>query len=78
MQPVDAAEKYRAKAFIDMFVQRFAKAVAVFISLGVTFAVTDLSSLRYLGVVTLALLVIWVIAARYAGRQFALLEKDEH
>jgi AAA family ATP:ADP antiporter len=76
--PTSAAEKYRAKAFIDMFVQRFAKAVAVFISLGVTFAVTDLSSLRYLGVVTLALLVIWVIAARYAGRQFALLEKDEH
>jgi AAA family ATP:ADP antiporter len=72
--PTSAAEKYRAKAFIDMFVQRFAKAVAVLISLGVTFAVTDMSSLRYLGVVTLALLVIWVIAARYAGRQFAQLE----
>ena len=27
--PTTAAEKYRAKAFIDMFVQRFAKAVAV-------------------------------------------------
>lgn len=68
--PTTEAEKYRAKAFIDMFVQRFAKAVAVLISLGITFAVTDISSLRYLGLLTLLLLVIWVIAARYAGKQF--------
>ena len=68
--PTTTAEKYRAKAFIDMFVQRFAKAVAVLISLGITFAVTDISSLRYLGVLTLALLILWVVAARYAGRQF--------
>jgi AAA family ATP:ADP antiporter len=58
------------QAFMDMFVQRFAKAVAVLISLGITFAVTDISSLRYLGVSTLALLIVWVVAARYAGRQF--------
>jgi AAA family ATP:ADP antiporter len=58
------------QAFIDLFVQRFAKAVAVLISLGITFAVTDISSLRYLGVLTLALLVVWIVAARYAGRQF--------
>jgi AAA family ATP:ADP antiporter len=58
------------QAFMDMFVQRFAKAVAVLISLGITFAVTDISSLRYLGVLTLALLIVWVVAARYAGREF--------
>ena len=68
--PTSAAEKYRAKAFIDMFVQRFAKAVAVLISLGITFAFRDFDSLRYLSLITLALLVVWVIAARYAGRQF--------
>jgi AAA family ATP:ADP antiporter len=72
--PTSAAEKYRAKAFIDMFVQRFAKAIAVLISLGITFAFTDFSSLRYLGVITLVLLVVWVIAARYAGREFARME----
>jgi len=72
--PTSQAEKYRAKAFIDMFVQRFAKAIAVLISLGITFAFQDFSSLRYLGLITLALLVIWVFAARYAGRQFAGLE----
>ena len=74
--PTSAAEKYRAKAFIDMFVQRFAKAIAVLISLGITFAFTDFSSLRYLGIITLALLVVWVIAARYAGREFAQRETE--
>ena len=72
--PTSEAEKYRAKAFIDMFVQRFAKAAAVLISLGITFAVQDMSSLRYLGLVTLALIALWFVAARYAGKQFAALE----
>ena len=76
--PTSAAEKYRAKAFIDMFVQRLAKAVAVLISLAITFAFTDFSSLRYLGVITLVLLVVWVLAARYAGREFARLEDREN
>ena len=74
--PTTEAEKYRAKAFIDMFVQRFAKAIAVLISLGITFAVKDISGLRYLGLVTLALLIIWVMAARFAGRQFSELEDN--
>lgn len=74
--PTSAAEKYRAKAFIDMFVQRFAKAVAVLISLGITFAFQDFSSLRYLSLITLALLVVWIIAARYAGHQFRAMEQD--
>ncbi len=72
--PTSAAEKYRAKAFIDMFVQRFAKAIAVLISLGITFLFQDFASMRYLGLLTLLLLVVWVVAARYAGRKFAELE----
>ena len=75
--PTTAAEKYRAKAVIDMFVQRFAKAIAVLISLGITFLFKDFSSMRYLGLLTLVLLVIWVIAARYAGRKFAELEQAD-
>lgn len=74
--PTTAAEKYRAKAFIDMFVQRFAKAVAVLISLGLTFAFGDFASLRYLSLVTLLLLVLWVVAARYAGRVFRASEEQ--
>jgi AAA family ATP:ADP antiporter len=75
--PTSAAVKYRAKAFIDMFVQRLAKALAVVISLGITFAFQDFSSLRYLSLITLALLVVWVVAARYAGRQFQMMERGE-
>jgi ATP:ADP antiporter, AAA family len=75
--PTSAAEKYRAKAFIDMFVQRLAKAVAVVISLGLTFAFSDFDSLRYLSLVTLALLLLWIVAARYAGRQFRDYEERE-
>jgi AAA family ATP:ADP antiporter len=74
--PTSEAEKYRAKAFIDMFVQRFAKAIAVLISLGITFMFKDISSLRYLGLLTLALIVVWVVAARYAGKQFNELESQ--
>lgn len=73
--PTSSAEKYRAKAFIDMFVQRFAKSVAVLISLGLTFAFTDFDSLRYLSLITLVLLVVWVMAARYAGRKFREFEE---
>ena len=72
--PTTQAEKYRAKAFIDMFVQRFAKAVAVLVSLGITFAFQDFSSLRYLGLLTLVLLIVWIFAARYAGRHFDAME----
>ena len=72
--PTSAAEKYRAKAFIDMFVQRFAKAVAVFISLGLTMVFSDFNSLRYLSAITLGLLVVWIFAARFAGRQFQAFE----
>ncbi len=74
--PTTQAEKYRAKAFIDMFVQRFAKAIAVLISLGITFAFSDIGSIRYLCVLTLGLLVVWLLAARYAGRQFVQLETE--
>ncbi len=74
--PTSSAEKYRAKAFIDMFVQRLAKAIAVVISLGLTFAFSDFESLRYLSVVTLLLLLLWIAAARYAGRQFRAYEEQ--
>lgn len=71
------AEKYNAKAFIDMFVQRFAKVVAVGLSLGVTMVFTDFSSLRWLSVVTIGVAVLWVFAARYAGRRFHEKEGEE-
>ena len=63
-------EKYRAKAFIDMFVQRFAKALAVGVSLAMTIAFDDFASVRWLSAFTAPVIVLWFLAARYAGRHF--------
>lgn len=68
--PTTRDEKYKAKAFIDMFVQRFAKAVAVGVSLVITSVFTDFSSIRWLSIVTVLITVAWILAARYAGGRF--------
>lgn len=68
-------EKYQAKAFIDMFVQRFAKALAVGLSLVFTIAFDDFTSLRWLSLIALAGAAAWFFVARYAGKKF---EAAEH
>jgi len=68
--PTTRDEKYKAKAFIDMFVQRFAKAIAVGVSLGITTVFADFSSVRWLSIFTVVMIALWILAARYAGRHF--------
>lgn len=68
--PTSPQEKYQAKAFIDMFVQRLAKAIAVVLSLGITALFDHFASLRWLSVFTVLLTCVWLVAARYAGRHF--------
>ncbi len=68
--PTTREEKYKAKAFIDMFVQRFAKSVAVGISLVLTTFFASFSAIRWLSLVVAAILAAWIFAARYAGRKF--------
>jgi len=69
--PTTRDEKYKAKAFIDMFVQRFAKALAVGLSLLITTYFAGFESLRWLSLLTVVLLVLWILAVRYVGRVFA-------
>ncbi|MDH3919026.1 MAG: hypothetical protein OEU25_12715, partial [Rhodospirillales bacterium] len=68
--PTTKDEKYKAKAFIDMFVQRFAKAIAVVVSLGITTVFVEFASIRWLSAVIIPLIVLWIFAAVYAGRRF--------
>jgi AAA family ATP:ADP antiporter len=68
--PTTRDEKYKAKAFIDMFVQRVAKALAVGVSLGITLVFTSFDHIRWLSLIVAGLAVIWILAARYAGRRF--------
>jgi AAA family ATP:ADP antiporter len=74
--PTSAREKYQAKAFIDMFVQRFAKAVAVVLGLGVTERFERFETLRWLSLPVIALIVLWVWAVRQAGGRFRKLEGE--
>ena len=71
--PTTKEEKYKAKAFIDMFVQRFAKALAVVLSLGITSVFRDFSSIRWLSALTVVILVGWLATVRYAGKRFEAL-----
>ena len=74
--PTTRDEKYKAKAFIDMFVQRFAKALAVGLSLVITTVFSGFASVRWLSLVAGAILVLWLVAVRYVGRAFAARETD--
>jgi AAA family ATP:ADP antiporter len=65
------AEKYQAKAFIDIFVQRSAKALGVVLSLAMSvFVADDLTAVRALSVVVVGLSIVWLLVAKYAGTRF--------
>lgn len=66
--PLDRHQKYKAKAFIDMFVQRVAKMVSVGIALVAT-GLLGLGGVRWLSLVSIPLLVAWVMLARWLGRR---------
>ena len=75
--PLGRHAKYKAKAFIDMFVQRLAKMVSVFIVLLAT-ELLGLSQVRWLSLVAIPLLAGWTFVARWLGRRNeALLRGDE-
>jgi AAA family ATP:ADP antiporter len=63
-------EKYKAKAFIDMFIQRFAKAIAVVLGLGITSIISGFAGVRWLTLLTIPLLVAWILIVRFLGRSF--------
>jgi AAA family ATP:ADP antiporter len=66
--PTSRDEKYKARAFINMFVQRVAKGLSIFLALG--FAALGFG-LRSLSVATLATLVTLALCGLYAGRRYA-------
>jgi AAA family ATP:ADP antiporter len=52
-----------------MFVQRFAKVLAVVLNLVVA-AMVGLGQVHWLSLATLVILVFWILLVRYAGREF--------
>lgn len=67
--PTSKDEKYKAKAFIDMFVQRFAKVIAVAVNL-VVVAYVSIEHVRWLSLVAIVVIIFWIGIARFAGKKF--------
>ena len=71
--PASADVKYKARAFANMFVQRFGKGVAILMAL-----VLSAIPIRFLSVLALVVIAIWASFALYAGRRFdALTASDD-
>ncbi len=71
--PTSKDAKYKAKAFIDMFIQRLAKVVSV--ALNLVFSVAFVSGVRWLSLVVIVMLIAWVGLVRYVGRGFRKAEE---
>jgi AAA family ATP:ADP antiporter len=63
--PTPPDVKYKARAFINMFIQRFGKSIAILMALGLS--AVPVASLSLLALVVIA---IWIVFAVYAGRGF--------
>jgi len=66
--PTSRDVKYKAKSFIDMFVQRAGKVLAVILNLGLTALV--ITDVRWLSVAVGLLLIAWVGIIRFLGREY--------
>ena len=70
--PMIAGVKYKARAFTNMFVQRFDKGPAVLMAL-----MLSAIPIRFLSILAIAVVCIWTLVAVYAGRQFDKLTAEE-
>ena len=67
--PISQEEKYQAKAMIDILVPRFAKTVATGLNLFlVVYFGTE--QVRWLSLISISILVLWIVVVRFAGRRF--------
>jgi AAA family ATP:ADP antiporter len=73
--PTSDDVKYKARAFINMLIQRIGKGAAILMALGFA-AMADLP-IHYLSLLALFVVVIWVGFAWYAGRRFDALTAEE-
>jgi len=66
--PTSQDVKYKAKAFIDMFLQRAAKVVAVVLNLGLD--ILTAGGIRWLSIPVILLIAGWSYVIRFLGREF--------
>jgi AAA family ATP:ADP antiporter len=75
--PLSRDEKYKAKAFIDMFLYRTAKVVGIGVAFLLGAFFEEYAAIRWLSVVTVILTACWISMARYAGNRFRELTEDD-
>jgi AAA family ATP:ADP antiporter len=85
--PISRNEKYKARAFIEMFLQRTAKVVAIGVTLAITFLFTtkgadgspvlNFDGLRWLSLFTCAVIAVWFYCVGIVGRKFEALRRDQ-
>jgi AAA family ATP:ADP antiporter len=67
--PNKSEERVAAKSIIDLFVQRFAKALAVILNL-VLITQVSLQNVRWLSIIAIGLMMCWVCIALFTSREF--------
>jgi len=70
--PTSADVKYKARAFANMFVQRFGKGIAIVMAIALTAL-----PIRFLSILAIVVVAIWAGFAVYAGRRFDTLTGEE-
>ncbi len=70
-------EKYKSRAFTNMFIQRLAKGLGIFVLIGLGMLGLTGTSTRFLSLITVGVMVILVILSIYTGRYFARKEKEQ-
>jgi ATP:ADP antiporter, AAA family len=73
--PTSDDVKYKARAFINMLMQRIGKGAAILMALG--FGAMSNLPIRYLSLLALAVIAVWVAFAWYAGHRFDALSAEE-
>lgn len=74
--PTGSDERITAKSVIDLFVQRFAKAFAVFMNL-ILVTQVSLQNVRWLSLLAIILMICWIFVARFTSRKFEYLSLKE-
>jgi AAA family ATP:ADP antiporter len=73
--PTSDDVKYKARAFINMLVQRIGKGAAILMALG--FGAMSNLPIRYLSILAFVVIAVWIGFALYAGRRFDQLTTTE-
>jgi AAA family ATP:ADP antiporter len=73
--PTSDDVKYKARAFINMLVQRVGKGAAILMALG--FGAMSNLPIRYLSILAFVVIAVWVGFGWYAGRRFEALTAEE-